>query len=168
MGVRYLSVEDVRNLGKTCRILKKKVNNLFVVEPVILPLSPENRKKLQGRYILDLTSSASLGLLKEAGHLVREMNLSRMKNLKFNGPNFVSVEVEGCNTDWSLHASYLDYLSHFISHGTHLTSMDMLIDGSLQIQYLVQQASKLTLLEEVTFRGSGRVLSSSVNDLRAL
>merc|ERR1712059_176019 len=176
MGVRYLSVEDVRNLGKTCRILKKKVNNLFVVESVILPLSPGNRKKLQGRYILDLTSSASLGLWKEAGHLdvVSEMNLSRMKNLKFNGPNFVQRTVEEPNSrfgyynDCLLHPSYLDCLSHFMSHGTQLTSLDMLIDSTQPLQDLVQQASKLTLLEEVTFRESGRLISSSDNDFQSL
>jgi hypothetical protein len=149
---RLVSVRDVAALATTCKALSEFFSHNFV-QSVILPLSAGNRRKLANRSILDLRSSVDVSIWEKDQYLamVKEMNLTNVKRLKFNGPNFRGTFY------LALPRSYLAALDHFISNGRDLEALDILIDNSDDVLRLVGTAARLLHLQEVTLRSCGDI-----------
>jgi len=168
-----ISTKELSILAQTCKALDQLISEVFVFK-VILPLSKENQKRLDGRFVLDVTSSVNIRIWKVGQYLgmVKKMKLAKLKRLKFNGNNFgvkreqtkITQYGNYVESFYGLHDWYLDALDHYISHGMNLESIDILIDNSVRFSHLIDTIATLPRLREVTLRSTTDDLQSDPDE----
>ena len=128
----FLSHSDIITMAVTCKSIAEFVNRNFVPS-LILPLSPHNLRKLDGRYVLSLKSTYNIMILQKykKGEYLKNLERVRLERLQ----KLVFVLYKYSNEDrltrnHFLPPLYKDILSKYLSKSKELTHLHVAIDRS--------------------------------------
>ena len=130
----FLPHSDICTMAVTCKSIAEFVNRNFVPS-LILPLSPHNLRKLDGRYVLSLKSTYNIMILQKYKKGEYLKNLEKVRIERLQKLVFVLYEYSGENlfpVDHILPPLYKDILSKYLSKSKELTHLHVAIDRSIE------------------------------------
>merc|ERR1712013_267662 len=121
------------------------------VPRVVLPLSEKNMELLEDRFVLSLSSNVNIrlwGVSHEFEDILKKMNLSHVKEVKFVGNNY-SVCGGG------LTSIYKKTLGNIFLCKKFIRKLDISIDSSEECYRQLKRLNEMPFLEELSLRSSG-------------
>jgi len=153
----YLNVNDIQNLGMTCKDLNNLVARSFVPR-VVLPLSERNMELLggpNGRFVLSLRSNVNIRLWgwgSEGGfeEMLKKMNLTYLKEVQFVGKNYNYKSIDG----GGLITAYKSVMRNIFLEKSFIRRLDISIDSSEECFSQLKRLKEMSFLEELCLRSS--------------